>query len=303
MSILVENITRLFGSQKALDNVSFSVHTGEVTGFLGPNGAGKSTMMKIITGLLTPTSGEVKVNDLPVEEHSREIRRQIGYLPENNPLYPDMYIREYLALVAGMYPLKNKKSRTDEMIELTGLTPELGKKIGSLSKGFRQRVGIAQALIHDPGVLILDEPTSGLDPAQLIEIRRLIQEVSRNKTVMLSTHIMQEVEAICNRVLIINKGQIVADKNRSQFHALRTDAPQLIRIETQGEVTAKKLATIKGVERVEKTGDTEWMLTGSTSEDIRPAVFRFAAEHGIVLLTLQRETTTLEKVFLEVTGN
>ena len=198
MSILVENITRLFGSQKALDNVSFSVHTGEVTGFLGPNGAGKSTMMKIITGLLTPTSGEVKVNDLPVEEHSREIRRQIGYLPENNPLYPDMYIREYLALVAGMYPLKNKKSRIDEMIELAGLTQELGKKIGSLSKGFRQRVGIAQALIHDPGVLILDEPTSGLDPAQLIEIRRLIQEVSRNKTVMLSTHIMQEVEAICN---------------------------------------------------------------------------------------------------------
>ncbi|GET27318.1 gliding motility-associated ABC transporter ATP-binding subunit GldA [Prolixibacter sp. NT017] len=303
MSIQVENITKLFGEQKALDDVTFSIHTGEVTGFLGPNGAGKSTMMKIITGLLTPSSGNAVVNDLPVREHSIDIRRQIGYLPENNPLYPDMYIREYLESVAGMYPIKNRKARVEEMIELTGLTPELGKKIGSLSKGFRQRVGIAQALIHDPGVLILDEPTSGLDPAQLIEIRRLIQEVSRNKTVMLSTHIMQEVEAICNRVLIINKGRIVADKDRSQFHALRTDAPQLVRIETQGEVTAEMLGSIDGVEQVEKTGESEWLLTGTTTEDIRPAVFRFAAENGFVLLTLQRETTTLEKVFLEVTGN
>ena len=303
MSIQVENITQLFGEQKALDDVSFSIHTGEVTGFLGPNGAGKSTMMKIITGLLTPSSGKVMVNDLPVREQSIDIRRQIGYLPENNPLYPDMYIREYLELVAGMYPIKNRKERVDEMLDLTGLVPELGKKIGSLSKGFRQRVGIAQALIHDPGVLILDEPTSGLDPAQLIEIRRLIQEVSRNKTVMLSTHIMQEVEAICNRVLIINRGQIVADKNRSQFHTLRTDAPQVVRIETQGEVSSEMLSTVEGVEHVEKTGEAEWLLTGNTSEDIRPAVFRFAAEHGFVLLTLQRETTTLEKVFLEVTGN
>lgn len=303
MSIQVENITKLFGEQKALNDVTFSIHTGEVTGFLGPNGAGKSTMMKIITGLLTPSSGNAVVNDLPVQEHSIAIRRQIGYLPENNPLYPDMYIREYLELVAGMYPINNRESRVDEMIELTGLTPELGKKIGSLSKGFRQRVGIAQALIHDPGVLILDEPTSGLDPAQLIEIRSLIQEVSRNKTVMLSTHIMQEVEAICNRVLIINKGQIVADKNRSQFHALRTDAPQLIRIETQGKVTADLLVSIEGVEHAEKTGDSEWLLTATSPEDIRPAVFRFAADNGFVLLTLQRETTTLEKVFLEVTSN
>lgn len=303
MSIQVENVTRLFGNQKALDDVTFSIHTGEVTGFLGPNGAGKSTMMKIITGLLTASSGEVKVNDVPVGEQSLDIRRQIGYLPENNPLYPDMYIREYLELVAGMYSIRNRKERVDEMIDLTGLVPELGKKIGSLSKGFRQRVGIAQALIHDPGVLILDEPTSGLDPAQLIEIRRLIQEVSREKTVMLSTHIMQEVEAICNRVLIINHGQIVADKNRAQFHALRSDAPQLIRIETQGEVTAEALASIEGVESVEKKGEAEWLLTSTTTDDIRPAVFRFAAEQGFILLTLQRETTTLEKVFLEVTGN
>jgi ABC-2 type transport system ATP-binding protein len=286
-----------------LDDVTFSIRTGEVTGFLGPNGAGKSTMMKIITGLLTPSSGNVMVNDLPVRKHSININRQIGYLPENNPLYPDMYIREYLELVSGMYPIKNRRERVDEMINLTGLVPELGKKIGSLSNGFRQRVGIAQALIHDPEVLILDEPTSGLDPAQLIEIRRLIQEVSRNKTVMLSTHIMQEVEAICNRVLIIHKGQIVADKNRSQFHTLRTDAPQVIRIETQGDVTTQMLSSVEGVGQVEKTGDAEWLLTATTAEDIRPAVFRFAAKHGFILLTLQRETTTLEKVFLEVTGH
>lgn len=211
MSIQVNNVTKLYGKQKALDDVSFEIMPGEVTGFLGPNGAGKTTMMRIITCFIPQTSGEVSVCGNDVVEKSIEVRKNIGYLPENNPLYPDMYVNEYLAFIAGIYKIKNVKSRVAEMIETTGLQIEQKKKIGALSKGYRQRVGLAQALIHDPKVLILDEPTSGLDPNQLTEIRNLIKETGKKKTVLLSTHIMQEVEAVCSRVIIINKGRIVAD--------------------------------------------------------------------------------------------
>ncbi|MGE5421199.1 MAG: ATP-binding cassette domain-containing protein, partial [Chloroflexota bacterium] len=220
MSILVEGVTKLYGEQKALNNISFEVKTGEIVGFLGPNGAGKSTMMKIITGFIPASSGAVKVNGLEAGTDNPEVKRQIGYLPENNPLYPEMYIREYLGFVASIYKIANSKKNIDRIIELTGLGPEQKKKIGSLSKGYRQRVGLAQALIHDPGVLILDEPTTGLDPNQIIEIRNLIRETGKEKTVMLSTHIMQEVEALCGRVIIIDKGTIVANEEKSRIYSV-----------------------------------------------------------------------------------
>ena len=214
MSIEVNNITKLYGQQKALDQVSFSINAGEVVGLLGPNGAGKSTLMKIITCFIPPTSGTVKVSGYDIQEQSIEVRKRIGYLPENNPLYSDMYIKEYLGFIAGIHKLGQiSKNRIEEIIHITGLVEEQNKKIGALSKGFKQRVGLAQALIHDPEVLIMDEPTSGLDPNQLLEIRNLIKEIGREKTVMLSTHIMQEVEAVCDRAIIINKGRIVADES------------------------------------------------------------------------------------------
>ena len=211
MSISVKEVTKIYGTQKALNQVSFEVHQGEILGFLGPNGAGKSTMMKIITGYITPTEGDVKVCGLDIWEHSLALRKKIGYLAENNPLYTDMYVREFLEFIAGLHKISHRKARIDEMLQLTGLNPEAHKKIGALSRGYRQRVGLAQALIHDPEVLILDEPTSGLDPNQLVEIRALIQECGKTKTVLFSTHIMQEVEAVCDRVMIINKGKIIAD--------------------------------------------------------------------------------------------
>jgi len=217
MSIIVENITKKYGEQKALDNVSFKVNAGEIVGLLGPNGAGKSTMMKIITCFIPPNDGMVKVYGNDIYEQSLEVRKKVGYLPENNPLYLDLYVKEYLEFVAGIYKIQNKKERVEEMIKLTGLEIERKKKIGALSKGYRQRVGLAQALIHNPDVLILDEPTSGLDPNQLAEIRNLIMEIGKEKTVMLSTHIMQEVEAMCDRVIIIDKGKIVADDATSEL--------------------------------------------------------------------------------------
>ncbi len=213
MSIVLKNIDKKFGKQLALDGISFEIHKSEIVGFIGPNGAGKSTTMRIITGYIPPSSGEVYVNGMNVVEKSLEIRRIIGYLPESNPLYPEMFVREYLKYIAGMYGMrKNAAELVESIIERTGLTPECHKRIKSLSKGYRQRVGLAQVLIHDPEILILDEPTSGLDPNQIIEIRNLISELGREKTVMLSTHILQEVEAICDRVIIINKGKIVADE-------------------------------------------------------------------------------------------
>jgi ABC-2 type transport system ATP-binding protein len=301
MSIRVENVVKYFGEQKALDNISFKIKSNEIVGFLGPNGAGKSTMMKIITGFLPASSGKVYVKDSLVESSNKENRRSIGYLPENNPLYPDMYIREYLEFVAGLYKVGKKRERVDEMIELTGLTRESHKKIKSLSKGFRQRVGLAQALIHNPDVLILDEPTTGLDPNQLVEIRQLIKNISKEKTVLFSTHIMQEVEAVCNRVIIINRGSIVADFNNEQIKAFSTKAAQKVIVEFSGKVTSEKLLSIKEIEKAEVLENNKWLVAGEGTKDIRPAIFDFAVANNLILLTVQKQETNLENVFIELT--
>lgn len=304
MSISVKGITKLYGKQKALDNVSFEISSGEIFGFLGPNGAGKSTMMKIITGFIPPSSGDILVNGLDILENGIEVRKQIGYLPENNPLYLDMYVREYLYFVARLYKLspKQAKVRTDEMIIKTGLTVEQKKKIGALSKGYRQRVGLAQALIHDPSVLILDEPTSGLDPNQIIEIRNLIAEVGKQKTVLLSTHLMQEVEAICNRVIIINNGKIVADNSKEDLQK-QTSAinHQTVIVEFNTTVSRDELLKINGVSKVQGLKQFNWLIEGNTHDDIRPEIFQFAVKKSITVLSMQKKEMSLEQVFQELT--
>ncbi len=302
MSIEVNNVTKLFGNQKALDNVSLTVKKGEIFGFLGPNGAGKTTLMKIIMGVLPPTEGQVYVNGLDFLQHEIEIKRQIGYLPENNPLYYDMYVIEYLQFVASIYKIKNKAKRINEIIEQTGLTAEQHKTIGSLSKGYKQRVGIAQALIHDPSVLILDEPTSGLDPNQIIEIRNLIAQVGKNKTVLLSTHIMQEVEAICNRVIIINKGKIVADNKKDVLQEVLSDKnKQIIFVEFDKSVAIEELQNIKGVSKVRGIKKMQYLIEAICDEDIRPHIFQFAIKKQLTVLSLQKKEKSLEEVFHELT--
>ena len=304
MSIVVQGVTKLYGEQKALDNVSFRVETGTIVGFLGPNGAGKSTMMKIITGFIPPTAGKVLVNDLPVETDNTEVKKQIGYLPENNPLYPEMYVREYLGFVASIYNTHIPKNKLiDNVVEMTGLAPEQQKKIGALSKGFRQRVGLAQALIHNPEVLIFDEATSGLDPNQIVEIRNLIREAGREKTVLLSTHIMQEVEAICDRVIIINKGVIVADEEKSNIYTKFRHPVQTIRIEFDKKVSKKDLETINNVRLARNIKDNLWILEAGSSEDIRPSVFQFAVGNSLTVLSLQEQENNLEEVFRQLTGS
>jgi len=301
MSITARNITKWYGEQKALDNVSFSIEQGHVTGFLGPNGAGKSTMMKIITGFLPPSSGEVLVNGLEVRNNLLQVRKMIGYLPEHNPLYPEMYVREYLSYVGGLYKLgKEKKKRVEEIIGMTGLGPEQHKQIGSLSKGYRQRVGLAQALLHNPDILILDEPTSGLDPNQIVEIRELIRSLGREKTVLLSTHIMQEVEAVCDRVIIIHKGKIIADETEQSLVALR-EQQTLCTIHTEftEEVPEAVLLSLDHVREVTRTGDRAYMLT--CDEDIREDIFRMAAGKNLVLKNLALAGRSLEEVFRELT--
>ena len=300
MSIEIRQITKLFGKQKALDEVSFEIKKGELVGFLGPNGAGKSTLMKIITGFLPPDEGEVFVNGQKVESKNLEIRRNIGYLPEHNPLYTDLYVKEFLEITAGFYKLKNRKQRVAEMVELTGLGDEQHKKIRSLSKGYRQRVGLAQALIHDPSVLILDEPTTGLDPNQLEEIRHLIREISREKTVMLSSHIMQEVEAVCNRVIIINKGKIVADGGIKEIKSGRLNRNQIVIAEFSAPVEMEKLLTVEGVKSAVLNGNN-WEIESAGEADIRPAIFEFAVENNLTLLTLGEKQQNLENVFHQLT--
>ena len=298
MSIQVREVSKFFGKQKALDALSFEISDTEVVGFLGPNGAGKSTMMKIITGFLPQSSGDVFVNGLNVMEHSLEIRKQIGYLPEHNPLYLDLYVKEYLEYVAGIYKLgKNKKKRVDEMIELTGLGLEQKKKIGALSKGYRQRVGLAQALIHDPKVLILDEPTTGLDPNQLIEVRQLIQNIGKEKTVMLSTHIMQEVEAICERVLIINKGQLVADQTSNNI--LNMSQEQALDLQFTTDIPKHLLQNITGVERVDQGTDHRYHISAKT--DVREQIFQMAVSNKLILLEMKSQERNLEALFHELT--
>jgi len=300
MSVTVEHITKIYGTQKALDDASFNIPSGEVVGFLGPNGAGKSTMMKIITCFLPQTSGKVTVCGYNVEEQSLEVRENVGYLAENNPLYLDMYVKEYLAFIAGLHHIKNPEKRIQEMIDITGLQLEQKKKIGALSKGYRQRVGLAQALMHDPKVLILDEPTSGLDPNQLQEIRNLIVNIGKQKTVILSTHIMQEVEAVCDRVIIINKGKIVADKSTKDMKSMETNIT-VITVEFDKEPNKEALKKIAGVDSLEILNNKTFKLHVSTNTDIRPDVFRFAVEHSLAVLTIQKEEKKLEDVFKNLT--
>ena len=303
MSIKVEKITKYYGKQLALNEVSFTINTGEIIGFLGPNGAGKSTLMKILTGYLPADKGEAFIGGIKVESDRTDFRAKIGYLPELNPLYPEMYIREYLELAAGFYHLKDKRRKVEDVINMTGLLPEASKKIGALSKGYRQRVGLAQALIHDPEVLILDEPTSGLDPNQLDEIRNLITSISINKTVMLSTHIMQEVEAICNRVIILNKGEIIADGTTNDVKKLSSGTRQKVLYATQEKIDNEKLASLPFVGHIEARNSNEFLITSSTEEDIRPKLFNTAVSNGWTLLSLTEEVSSVENIFRELTHN
>jgi ABC-2 type transport system ATP-binding protein len=302
MSIVVQGVTKLYGDQKALDNVSFEVKTGEIVGFLGPNGAGKSTMMKIITGYIPASSGSVSVNGLAVENENLLVKKQIGYLPENNPLYPDMYVREYLGFVASIYKSGiSQKDQIESIIQLTGLSPEQNKKIGSLSKGYRQRVGLAQALIHNPAVLILDEATTGLDPNQIVEIRNLIKEAGKEKTVLLSTHIMQEVEAICDRVIIIDKGIIVADEEKSKIYSMTSNHNQIIKVEFDKDPDITALRESPNIKSVRKASQNSWIIEAGGSEDIRPLVFNFAVKNNLTVLSMQQQENNLEEVFRQLT--
>jgi ABC-2 type transport system ATP-binding protein len=302
MSISVQSVTKLYGEQKALNNISFEVKKGEIVGFLGPNGAGKSTLMKIITGFIPASSGKVTVNGVDVGTDNPEIRKKIGYLPENNPLYPEMYIREYLGFVSSVYKLgKTKKKAIDNIISVTGLTPEQNKKIGSLSKGFRQRVGLAQALIHNPEVLILDEATSGLDPNQIVEIRNLIKEAGKEKTVLFSTHIMQEVEAVCDRVIIIDQGIIKADEEKSNIYSRLKRPLQIVQVEFDREPSREELASIPNVRSVNCIKSNLWQVEAEGEEDIRPLIFSFAVQNKFTVLSLQKQENNLEEVFRHLT--
>ncbi len=296
MSIEVNSISKSYGSQKALDAVSFTINKGEIVGFLGPNGAGKSTLMKILTTYISADSGSAKVNGFDVVTEQKSVQKSVGYLPEHNPLYLDLYVREYLEFNAGVYSIS--KNRIEEVIELTGLTKESHKKIGQLSKGYRQRVGLATALLHDPEVLILDEPTTGLDPNQLLEIRRVIKNAGKDKTVFLSTHIMQEVEAICDRVIIIDKGKIVADKKLENLIQQET---HIIMVEFNAEVAESLLFEMPNIVSAINTHDFVWDLTFATSEDMRATVFDFAAANNLKALQIVNKQKNLETIFREIT--
>ena len=297
MSIEVKNIIKFYGAQKALDAVSFSVNKGEIVGFLGPNGAGKSTLMKILTSYVLADEGNASVNELDVVNAKNAVQKIVGYLPEHNPLYLDMYVREYLTFNASIY--KVETYRIQEVIELTGLTSESHKKIGQLSKGYRQRVGLATALLHNPEVLILDEPTTGLDPNQLVEIRELIKNIGKDKTVILSTHIMQEVEAICDRVIIINKGKIVTDKKLDKL--MTEEQEQIIEVEFDQVISSELLATLPNLKSAEITHGSTWELRFLSSEDMRSTLFDFANQHQLKTLQLNLKSKNLEQIFIEKT--
>lgn len=297
MSIQVEGISKFYGNQKALNNISFKVEKPEIVGFLGPNGAGKSTMMKILTTYLNANEGTAQVNGFDVNNQTQQVQQSVGYLPEHNPLYLDMFVKEYLAFNARIYHVN--KQRINEVIELTGLTPEAHKKIGQLSKGYRQRVGLANALLHNPDVLILDEPTTGLDPNQLIEIRNLIKTIGKTKTVFLSTHIMQEVEAICDRVIVINNGEIVADK---KLKDLRETKEQTVIVEFDYRVEDAFLLKLPKVKTTINTHDFVYEITFSTSEDMRSHVFDFAHDNKLKILQLNQKNASLESLFRDLTS-
>ncbi|HXD93197.1 MAG TPA: gliding motility-associated ABC transporter ATP-binding subunit GldA [Bacteroidia bacterium] len=300
MSIKVENITKLYGAQKALDDVSFEIKSGEIVGFLGPNGAGKSTLMKILTCYIPQTSGKAEVCGFDVKEQSLEVRKQVGYLPEHNPLYLDMYVKEYLEFIGGLHHIENKSKRVKEMVEMVGLQVEQNKKIGALSKGYRQRVGLAQALIHNPKVLILDEPTSGLDPNQLEEIRNLIKQTGKEKTVMLSTHIMQEVEAVCDRVIIINKGKIVANDGTQHLQE-SSQQKSVLRVEFDKETSKNSIKNIEGVIEVKLLTGNIWLIITDADKDIRKDIFDYAVSNKLSVLAMQKEEQKLEDIFKQLT--
>jgi ABC-2 type transport system ATP-binding protein len=301
MSIEILNLTKFYGQQKVLDDVNLSLKPGQITGLLGPNGAGKSTLMKIMACFIPPTTGSVSIYGHDVMKDSLKVRQLIGYLPENNPLYPEMYVREFLLFIAGLYDLgKKSKPRVDELIRMTGLLAESNKKIGTLSKGYKQRVGLAQALMHDPQALILDEPTSGLDPNQLTEIRNLIREIGLTRTVLLSTHIMQEVEALCQRTVIINKGKIVADDNTVNISA-GVGGKEVITVEFETAVDIDKLSSIHGVTKVTSLFSNKFELEAASGSDIRAEVFRFAVEQKWVVVAMQKEECNLEDIFRALT--
>ena len=301
MSVIVQQLTKIFGNQKAVDGISFQARKGEILGFLGPNGAGKSTTMKIAACYLPPTTGEVKVAGHDVYDEPLEVRKKVGYLPEHNPLYYDMYVKEYLSFIASLHRIKGRKNKenVNEMISLTGLSREQNKKIGQLSKGYKQRVGLAQSIIHDPEVLILDEPTSGLDPNQIVEIRELIRRMSRDKTVIFSTHIMQEVQALCDRVVIIDQGTIVADDHVSQLRKEKS-GQQIILAEFESEPDSSLFEGIDGIHRIEKEKLT-LRIVADPEKDIRSAIFKIASGKNLPLIGLRKEEQSLEYIFQSLT--
>ena len=300
MSVKVQGLTKIYGAQRALDNISFEAKPGEILGFLGPNGAGKTTTMKILTCFIPQTEGKAEVCGYDVETQALEVRQKIGYLPEHNPLYKDMYVREYLDFVAGLHKLPNKKQRVADMIERVGLGVEQNKPIHALSKGYRQRVGLAQAMMHDPSVLILDEPTSGLDPNQLVEIRKLIKDLGKEKTVIFSTHIMQEVQALCDRVMIINKGNIVANDTIESLQN-RISGENVVTVEFLQAVDKNLITKIKNVTKVTPLSKTTFRLTSSLKNDIRADVFNFAVEQKLTILEMHKEVFSVADVFQELT--
>lgn len=303
MSIKAENVYKIYGKQKALNDVSFNIKAGEVVGLLGPNGAGKTTMMKILTCYIPQTYGKAVVCGHDVMESPLKVREKVGYLPETNPLYMDMYVNEYLKFMANVHKIgANSKKRVEEIIDITGLGPEQNKKLGALSKGYRQRAGLAQALIHDPDVLILDEPTSGLDPNQLIEIRNLIINTGQQKTVIFSTHIMQEVEAVCDRVIIINNGKIIADAPTNEMQIMH-QAKKIISVEFDNEVPLEELKNIEGVKEVNKEKENVYKILAVSEEDLRHKIFNYAVEKKRVILSINLEEQSLEDVFRALTSN
>ena len=300
MSIEVKALTKIYGEQKAVDGISFSAAKGEIVGFLGPNGAGKSTTMKIITGYLLADEGSATVCGIDVKAQPLETKKKIGYLPEANPLYYDMYVREYLDFVAGVHEIPNKKERIEEVIATVGLTPESKKKVGQLSKGYKQRVGLAAALIHNPEVLILDEPTTGLDPNQIIEIREVIKKLGQNKTILFSSHILQEVEAICDRVIIINKGKLVADNTLSELRSQQASTP-IIKVAFKETMEAALLQGLAGVRSVSKISDTEWELSCTNANEVKRLLLELSLQRNLNIVSLQSGEQSLEEVFRNLT--
>ena len=300
MSVEVQNLTKIYGEQKAVNHISFEAKPGQVLGFLGPNGAGKTTTMKILTCYIPQTSGKATVCGHDVESSPMEVRKNIGYLPEHNPLYLDMYVREYLRFIAGLHKISKPKQRIDEMIELTGLEREQRKPIGTLSKGYRQRVGLAQALLHDPQVLILDEPTAGLDPNQLADIRALIKSLGEEKTVIFSTHIMQEVKAICDRVVIINRGNLVADDTIDHLQSVTT-GESVITVEFQSKVAQQELKRLEGVREIRHLNGYRYQILSDTEQDLRASVFDFAVAQKVKLLEMRKEVFEMDEVFQRLT--